>query len=807
MILFYLCISFVLGVYIGSMASFPPWAFAASIIPLLFIPLLRKHKSRLFLSCFCIVTFAGGNLCYQSSLPIIDETYLQYYNDKGTSEIEGLIINEPEPGDRTSSFQLSVRKMNIDGQTKELSGKALVRVPRYSEYHYGDLLRVKGKLETPPLLDDFNYKDYLAHQGICSIINFPRIETLQMDTGFPLFSFIYSLRNSFSRSLSYSLPEPHCSLARGMLLGLRGNIPDALRLSLVNTGTTHIIAISGLNLSIIIGILLSMGTWLFGRRYSISIWLAFAAIWLYVAISGMQPPVIRGAIMGSMFLFAEILGRQRDASTALIFAAAVMVAVEPQILWNVSFQLSFLSMAGLIFILPSFQSWCRNKLGNPSTSSNYRTSLYNITIDSLCVTSVAILATAPIIAYNFGTFSLVALPANFFALPSLPPIIITTAIVSITGLLIPVLAQFLGWVAWLFLSYFILVIQIFNKLPPAININNISTLHILSYYILMIAIVFILTHRNKFIAYFTFIFSKTTRLLNNYAQQISMPLKKWTLASLLIASALIWAFGANLPDDKLHVNFLNVGQGDAIFIQTPSHQNILIDGGPSPQLITLELSKRLAFWDRTIDLMILTQPQSDHVTGLVEVLQNYKVKQVIGPEINSESLIYSQWLKAVQNAKTKYTTAHAGQTINMTADVYADILNPPIGLFQDTGDINNNSLLLRVNYHEISFLLTADISEEVEWDLISHRANLRSTVLKVAHHGSITSTSKEILAVVDPEVAIISVGNNNPFNHPHPDVIARLTQKVGKDNLYLTSKRGSIELTTDGQKLWSKTEY
>lgn len=136
--------------------------------------------------------------------------------------------------------------------------------------------------------------------------------------------------------------------------------------------------------------------------------------------------------------------------------------------------------------------------------------------------------------------------------------------------------------------------------------------------------------------------------------------KKWLIPPLLIIAILVWLLTLTMPDDKLHVSFLDVGQGDAILIQTPSHQNILIDGGPDPQRINLELSKKLPFWDRTIDLMISTQPQADHITGLVEILQRYKVKQVLEPAVSYNSSIYQEWLQLVKEKQIKYNVARAG---------------------------------------------------------------------------------------------------------------------------------------------------
>ena len=262
-----------------------------------------------------------------------------------------------------------------------------------------------------------------------------------------------------------------------------------------------------------------------------------------------------------------------------------------------------------------------------------------------------------------------------------------------------------------------------------------------------------------------------------------------------------------MPDDKLHVSILDIGQGDAILIQTPNRQDILIDGGPSPQAIGLELGRKLPFWDRTIDLVILTQPQADHVAGLIEVLQKYKVQQVIEPGITYSSATYQQWFKLVSDNEIKRETGHEGQEINLGNGIKIEVLHPSSPLLQDTSDdIDNNGMVLRLSWNKVSFLLTADIGREAEWYLIAQRANLKSTVLKVAHHGSQTSTSPQFLAIVNPEVAAISVGANNRFGLPNSEVLDRLTERVGSDRVYLTSTQGTIEFVTDGNRLWVKCD-
>ncbi|MFC2002548.1 ComEC/Rec2 family competence protein [Chloroflexota bacterium] len=253
-------------------------------------------------------------------------------------------------------MRLRATEIRVNEEWQEVTGTVLLFVSRYPAYDYGDVLLVAGDLETPPQFDDFDYGDYLARQGIYSTMLYPQIEVLDRGRGSKLLGSIYSLRNRLSQTLAEVLPEPQASLAQGTVLGIRGNIPLPLKENFSRTGTFHLLAISGLHPSIVAGILLSLGIWLFGRRHYLYIWLALGVIWLYALITGMHAPVVRAAIMASLFLTADLLGRQRSAITSLAFAAAVMVGISPRILWDASFQLSFLAMSGLILLFPPLQA-------------------------------------------------------------------------------------------------------------------------------------------------------------------------------------------------------------------------------------------------------------------------------------------------------------------------------------------------------------------------------------------------------------------------------------------------------------------
>jgi competence protein ComEC len=180
---------------------------------------------------------------------------------------------------------------------------------------------------------------------------------------------------------------------------------------------------------------------------------------------------------------------------------------------------------------------------------------------------------------------------------------------------------------------------------------------------------------------------------------------------------------------------------------------------------------------------------------------------VLEPGVSYNSSVYQEWLRAVEDKRIQHNIARAGQEIDLGKGIKMEVLNPPAKLFEGTtDDVDNNGVVLKLSWGEISFLFTADIREDIELELIGQRANLRSTVLKVAHHGSRTSTSEQFLAAVDPELAVICVGKGNPFGHPSPEVLQRLITRLGRENVYRTDEDGTVEFITDGERLWLKPE-
>jgi len=797
-----LSVAWVVGIYLGASFDLPLVLLSAGLVPLPLLLFLKKYRKFIVITSLSLLALFTASWYTYQSLHVIDADDLRYYNDRGTIDVRGIIARDPEISDRSTRLYFSVSETRADGEWQPVEGNALLIVPRVSTYKYGDRLQVTGEMETPPQLNDFDYQGYLAHQGIYSTILYPDIEIEARGLGFKPLSLIYELRASLAQTLARALPEPQASLAQGIILGIRENIPPSVKNDFARTGTAHLLAISGLHLGIVAGIMLSLGIWLFGRRYYLYVWLAMATIWLYALLTGMHPPMVRGAIMATLFLTAELLGRQRSAITALTFAAAIMVGISPYILGDAAFQLSFLAMAGLVFLFPSFRSLGRRAISKFIGEEGAIVAAATFAGNSLSVTMAAIIAVWPVVAYYFGIISFAGPLATFLLLPALPAVILVGAASGVIGLIFLLAGQAIGWLAWLFLSYMLVIASWLASSPLAfIEVDPIAPVWLWLYYAGLTAAI-ILGRKLKvdWISKATAGFrSGASRSANAVCR---LPVK-WVIPPLATMAVLVSVIAASMPDDELSISFLDVGQGDAILIQQGSQQ-VLIDGGPSPQAISLELGRQMPFWDRTIELVILTHPDQDHLAGLIEVLKRYRVEKVLDPNLDSGTPLYEEWHRLVAEKKPEKITARAGQQIAL-AGATLTVLHPPEALLKDTNeDIDNNGAVLRLKAGNVSFLLAADIRREAELHLITRRAALKSTVLKVAHHGSDTSTSQEFLSAVDPQIAVISVGADNKFGHPSEEIMNRLDNKLGQTNVYRTDHHGTIQFTTDGEKLWVK---
>jgi len=246
-----------------------------------------------------------------------------------------------------------------------------------------------------------------------------------------------------------------------------------------------------------------------------------------------------------------------------------------------------------------------------------------------------------------------------------------------------------------------------------------------------------------------------------------------------------------------------VGQGDAILIQDPAGHRILVDGGPSGRAISEALGRETSFWDKGLDLVVLTHPEEDHLNGLVTVLERYDVERVLASPMETDSAAYDAWRQAAEREGAPYYEAAPGEWFDLGRGARLEVLGPPTDLIQEGDDkLNNNSVVLRLTWGGVSFLLTGDLEKAGEEALLDQGEELRSTVLKVAHHGSADATSDALLAAVHPAVAVISVGADNWYGQPSPQVLERL----GDSLVYRTDLNGRVKLSTDGERLWVEVE-
>lgn len=485
------------GVFLGSRFNVSELVLLIALAPL---PLLifRRMRGIALLSSLCLLALVGGALYYQTALPPDDIAQVSHYNDSGRVTLRGVVSLDPDVQDKTTRLKLAAKSVEINGELKTVSGMVMLYVPHYPEYAYGDLLEVTGKLETPKNFADFDYQGYLAKQSVYSTMFYPDIKLDSVGHGLALLDWIYGLRHKLADVLAQTLPEPQASLAQGIILGLRGNIPDEVNTDFARSGTTHVLAISGMNLTIIAGLLSLVLSYAIGKRYYIYIWLTLALIWFYTAVSGASPSVMRAAVMASLFLAAELLGRQKNAGPALCLAAAVMIAFNPLVLWDVSFQLSVLSMAGIIFLYPLLLAGVSNWIERVRNSDIGLGSSLNFVLESFAMTLAATLAVWPATAAYFGMVSLAAPLATLLAVPVLPAIMILGSLSALAGLLFLPLAQVIGWVVWLFTTYLLLVARAFAHLPNAVlTTGSISAVLIPAYYGLIIIAVWWLARRRR----------------------------------------------------------------------------------------------------------------------------------------------------------------------------------------------------------------------------------------------------------------------------------------------------------------------
>jgi competence protein ComEC len=399
-----------------------------------------NSKSKIF--CFFLVCFIIVTAFFEF---FKDEVKDSFYNGKYET-FQGIIIDEPDR--RINQTKLTVKP------EKKFEGKVLVSVSLYPEYQYGDLLEINCKLKKPEPFEDFRYDRYLAKDGVYLTCSYPKIKLISRGNGNWLLINIFKFKSKLQQTINNSLPEPQASLFSAITLGARRGVPQELSDKFSITGTSHLIAISGLHITIITVILIKLALACYLSRKK-AFWLVTAVLAGYVTMIGFPPSAVRAALMGWLAMLAIYVGRLNHSINALLFVASLMILVNPKILRDdVGFQLSFCAVLGLIYFSPFFEKLLAKYPG------------YFGIKESLQISLSAQITTMPLIIYNFGRLSLIGPLANLLVLPILPYMMIWGFSAMFLELIAPGTHYFF-WPVWLILTYLIKVVEFLALIPYA----------------------------------------------------------------------------------------------------------------------------------------------------------------------------------------------------------------------------------------------------------------------------------------------------------------------------------------------------
>ncbi len=714
--------------------------------------------------------------------PQIDLSHIAYYNGIEQVVVEGVVTDEPDRRASHVNLHLDVDTLYLrDGQSSPLSrtveGRVLVNAPPYADVQYGDRIRAVGGLERPPVYDTFSYRTYLAQRGIYSMMAEAEVTVLDSHQACLFMDYILRLKAYALRVLPTLISEPQASLLTGILLGVESGIPERLDNAFSATGTSHIIAISGFNLALVAGVFTNLA-YRFGKR-GWRLPLALIGVWTYTLLVGASAAVLRSALMATVGVVARQSGRKVHGPTSLATSVWVMSLINPYILWDVGFQLSFAATLGLILYTKPLSQGVQ-RLFERRIGATLATRLVAMLDDSLIVTLAAQLTTTPILVGRFHRFSLVSLVSNFLILPAQPFVMTWGGLALMTGMVLRPLGEMLGWIAWPFLTYTIGVVSKTAEIPhAAVEIAQFTLPLIWGYYLLL--------------GMGTWWFGQAKQ--DRWRWLIRA--RRWVTPQAVVGLAgvaLVFVYLYSVPDGRLHIIFLDVGEGDATLVQTPTGRQVLIDGGADAPRTLAELGRHLPFWDRDLDLVVLTSPDDARLRGLIPVLERYRVDFVAMGAEKGDGDYYERWGQLLrQRAHESVGMLGAGNTWDLDQGVKLEVLWPNV-------EVGSGPLVLRVTYGDSEILLMGDATTVAEEELVArYGAALQSDILHAARHGEKTSTTKALLESVAPAAVVITVDEGKK---PDATVLARLMDVP----VYRTDRHGTVEVVADGQRVEVRTE-
>ena len=664
-------------------------------------------------------------------------------------------------------------------------------LPRYPAVEPGDRITVEGRARPRPHSPFGRYLERLDAWGTLDARSMEVLER-PTDPG----TLLEGWRRDAGEMLTRVLPEPEAGLAAGILIGLRDRVDRAVAADFTTAGVSHVVAISGWNIAIVAAAIGAMAGRLGRRRRAI---VTAIAVVSYIVFAGASPSVLRAGAMAGVVLLARESGRSGRAAAALGLSAFVLLFAEPALVSDAGFQLSTLATAGLV----AWASPLTDRLDRLT-----RGRLPRWLTESLGVSLAAQAATLPVVLASFGRLALISPAVNLLVVPLVTPAMAAGLVALLGGALVSagapaILGAVLAAPGWVALRLIIGIVEVAAGVPfgsvafePVVGV----ALGIASA-TLGVSLVLLRGRRRSRRAGGAR--SDPVRPARDASARPAQHGTGSSLAShmatvgLVVAVAVAGAVAVSRPAGVARITILDVGQGDAILIEGSRGGRLLVDGGPDPDRLLVELDRRIPPWDRRLDAVVLSHPHEDHVAGLALLLDRYRVDRVLEPGMRGPGPGYAAWLERLARPGAPARMS-IGAGDRLTVDEIAmQVLWPKRGRVPaeppDTGSgINNVSVVLLGVIGERRFLLTGDVEEDVDPSLLTGGLP-RVDLLKVAHHGSRTATTDAFLDAVRPQVAVASAGADNPYGHPARPTLERLAASGAR--VYRTDVDGSVSVT------------
>lgn len=746
----------IIGIIVGQSASMMYFALFAMFIVIVSVIIGWYFKSKI--PIMFVLSFLLGNLLITHSLQVVSEKAEKMIDQEVT--IKGTVVDTAYTS--SGRQKITVTTDYIKSVTKEetKSLKILAILPENEIISIWDKVSLNGTLssfERNSIPSGYNEKLYLSTRGYHYKIYIKEYDIIgQQKT--PILCHIYTLRENIQNVYNAVLPPEKSAILKAMVTGDKDDIDSITRELYAQAGIMHILAISGLHISLIsFYIFYILEKFLKWNKRKCSI-IVLLCLLFYLFFAGFSPSAARAVIMISVGLIGNIFYYESDALNNIAIAAICILLVQPLYLWDVGFQLSFIIVTGIL-------------LGSDIIKNSTLPYYIKNTLGFSFITSVV---SFPIMAYHFYFVSVIGILVNIIILPLTSILLGIGMIVGIVGLFSIPAATFLSGIVYYILCFYEKICVLATSVPYGYLLwGRPILITVILYYLLLLMIYFYKSN-------------------NIYYKCIMIFME---------VMILVITFSNQYMFQKDKISFLDVGQGDAIVIQTYDKHNYIVDTGGRMQStlgnntgVYTVLPYLQEQGISEIDGLFITHMDGDHCFGAIELMDSIEINKIYISNYNFEKTpLYETFLKNAQKNNIPIFIIGAGDSEKLGDTMQLEVLYPYYKMkFFDVND-NHGSLVLRITSKNTSILLTGDIGIIDETILLQQNIDLKSDILKVGHHGSKYSSTENFLKAVQPEIAILSYGKNNFYGHPHNETIERLQNQ--NIIFYETAKQGSITVS------------